>query len=68
MTVGQIIQEIDKLPAEDRQEVLLRLKESAPGYLPSTAPTIRYASKEDAKRVSAGIFDEYADLFRKLAQ
>ena len=68
MTVRQIIQEIEKLPAEGRQEVLLHLKEKAPEYSGSVAPTIRYASKEDVKRVSEGIFDEYADLFRKLAQ
>jgi len=68
MTVREIIQEIEKLPAEEQQEVLSRLKEVSPDYSRTAAPTIRYASKEDAKRVSAGIFDEYADLFRKLAQ
>jgi hypothetical protein len=68
MTVRQIIHEIENLPAEEKQQVLLHLKEKAPEYSRPSEPAIRFASKEEAKRVSDGIFDEYADLFRKLAQ
>jgi hypothetical protein len=68
MTARQIIQAIETLPAEERREVLLHLKEKSAEYSSSPAPAIRYVSKEEAKRVSQGIFDEYADLFRKLAQ
>ena len=68
MTARQIIQEIKTLSPEEQREVLLYLKEKSPEYSGSAAPTIRYVSKEEAKRVSEGIFDEYADLFRKLAQ
>jgi len=68
MTVRQIIEEIETLPAEGQREVLLHLKEKSAEYSSSPGPTIRYVSKEEAKRVSEGIFDEYADLFRKLAQ
>ncbi len=68
MTARQIIEEIQALPAEEQREVLLHLKEKSVEYSRSAAPAIRYVSKEEAKRVSEGIFDEYADLFRKLAQ
>jgi len=68
MTVRQIIQEIEALPSEEQREVLLHLKEKSAEYSTSAAPTINYVSKEEAKRVSGGIFDEYSDLFRKLAQ
>ena len=68
MTVRQIIHEIETLPPEEQREVLLHLKEKGAEYTSSAAPTIQYASKEEAKRVSERIFDEYADLFRKLAQ
>jgi hypothetical protein len=68
MTARQIIQEIEALTAEEQREVLLHLKEKSAEYFSSVAPTIHYVSKEEAKRVSEGIFDEYADLFRKLAQ
>lgn len=68
MTVRQIIQEIETLPPAEQREVLLHLKEKSAEYSASVAPTIRYVSKEEAKRISEGIFDEYADLFRKLAQ
>jgi len=67
MTARQIIHEIETLPAAEQREVLNHLQEKSPGY-GSAAPTIRYASKEDVKRASERIFDEYADLFRKLAQ
>lgn len=67
MTARQIIQEIQALPPEEQREVLLHLKEKSAEYSRS-APAIRYVSKEEAKLVSEGIFDEYADLFRKLAQ
>ena len=68
MTVRQIIQEIEALPPEEQGKVLLHLKEKNAQYFTSDAPTIRFVSKEEAKRISASIFDEYADLFRKLAQ
>jgi hypothetical protein len=68
MTARQIIQAIETLPAEEQREVLLHLREKSAEYSSSPAPAIRYVSKEEAKRVSEGIFDEYADLFRKLAQ
>jgi len=68
MTVRQIIQEIEALPSEEQREVLLHLKEKSAEYSGSTTPTIHYVTKEEAKRVSEGIFDEYSDLFRKLAQ
>jgi hypothetical protein len=68
MTVRQIIQEIETLSPEEQREVLLRFKEKSPEYSNTVTPTIRYVSKEEAKRISKDIFDEYADLFRKLAQ
>ena len=68
MTARQIIQEIKTLSPEEQREVLLHLKEKSPEYSSTVAPTIRYVSKEEAKRISKDIFDEYADLFRKLAQ
>ena len=68
MTVRQIIHEIETLPAEEQREVLLHLKEKSADYSGSAAPAIKYVSKEEAKRASERIFDEYADLFRKLAQ
>jgi hypothetical protein len=68
MTARQIIQEIETLSPAARQEVLLHFKENSAEYSASAAPAIRYASKEEAKRVSERIFDEYSDLFRKLAQ
>lgn len=68
MTARQIIQEIEALPAKEQREVLLHLKEKSAEYSGSAAPAIHYVSKEEAKRISEGIFDEYADLFRKLAQ
>jgi len=68
MTARQIIREIEALPAEGQREVLLHLKEKSAEYSSSAAPAIRYASREEAKRVSESIFTEYADLFRKLAE
>ena len=68
MTVRQIIQEIQALPVEEQREVLLHLKEKSPEYGNANASAIRYVSKEDAKRISKEIFNEYSDLFRKLAQ
>jgi hypothetical protein len=66
MTARQIIQEIQDLPVEEQEEVVRVVQATLKTKVAS--PTIRYISKEDAKRESERIFVEYADLFRKLAQ
>ena len=67
MTVRQIIQEIEALPAEEQREVLLHLKEKGAEYSGSAVP-VRHLDRETARPMIKEILTEHAELFRKLAQ
>ncbi len=72
VTVRQIIQEIEKLSPEERQEVRAfvqrHMKEDAPAYRSSTSTTVRYMDVETARPLIKEILTEHSELFRKLAQ
>jgi len=63
MTVRQIIQEIEALPAEEQREIkaFLSQQEQAGG-------AIQYADRDKAMAVADKIFTGRAELFQKLAQ
>jgi hypothetical protein len=64
VTVRQIIQEIDTLPSEQRQEVLqLLVKKEAE----QTASDVKFADHDEAMGMADRIFSERAELFKKLA-
>jgi len=67
MTVRQIIQEIEALPAEEQREVLLHLREKSPEYSGSATP-VRYLDHETARPMIKEILTEHSELFRKLSQ
>ena len=65
MSAAEVIEEIRRLPREERQKVsdYLRITEQAP-----EAHAGDLAVSEDFKRLAAEVFDTNAELFRKLAQ
>jgi hypothetical protein len=67
MTVRQIIQEIEALPAEGRREVLSSLQERVESKT-SDASKVTFADHNEAMRIADRIFTERAELFQKLAQ
>ena len=64
MTARQIIQEIEALPAQEQEEVLLHFKDKD---APSTSG-VRYLDREKARPMIKEILSEHAELFRKLSQ
>ena len=67
MTIRQIIQEIEALPAAEQREVLLHLKEKSAEYS-SSAGSVRYLDHAVARPMIKEILTEHAELFRKLSQ
>jgi hypothetical protein len=65
VTALQIIQEIQNLPAGEKEQVIRAVAKLAGE---PAEPKVQYASKEEVERVSAKVFEKYDDLFRKLAQ
>jgi hypothetical protein len=63
MTVRQIIQEIEALPAKEQREVLVHLTEKE-----AANPAIRYLDHEAARPMIKEILAEHAELFSKLSK
>jgi hypothetical protein len=66
VTVRQIIQEIESLPREQREEVVNLLVQNGAGREPE-APAVQYAEPDKAMEIADRIFTERAELFKKLA-
>ena len=66
MSAREIIEQIKALPPEEQREVARFVKDS--GLEAETTSTTRFVDPERARRLSAEIFAENAELFRKLAQ
>ena len=66
MSAAEVIEQIKALPADERAKVFTYLN-SVNGDA-SSERQIRYMAPEKAKELSATIFSENAELFRKLAQ
>jgi hypothetical protein len=66
VTVRQIIQEIEALPSEQREEVLTLLVQKG-AHRDSAAPAVQYADHDKAMQIADRIFTERAELFKKLA-
>lgn len=65
MSAREVIEQIKQLPGRERAEVA-RFVET----FETTAKeqTVRYADRERAREISARIFDNRPELFRKLAE
>jgi len=66
MSAAEIIEQIKALPAEEQSEVAEFVRELAAAKPQSHE--VRYISVEEAKVIGDRIFENNAELFRKLAQ
>ena len=67
MSVAEIIEQIKKLPREEQEQLLAFVKSLVENQVLHDASSVRYMDAAKAKAVSAEVFSEHADLFRKLA-
>jgi len=67
MNATEVIEQIKKLPREEQEQVFDFVKSLANAETLHDEPTVRYMDARKAKAVSAEIFSERAELFRKLA-
>ena len=67
MTTAEIIEQIKLLPREEQERVFAFVKGLRDTEALHDEPTVRYMDARKAKAVSAEIFSEHAELFRKLA-
>jgi hypothetical protein len=65
MSAIEVIEQIKALPADEQAEVAKFVREL---HMDTDAPQVRYMSAEKARVLSERIFEENAELFRKLAQ
>ena len=67
MSVTEIIELIKKLPREEQEQILAYLKSRIEEQALREEAGVRHMDAGKAKAVSAEIFSERAELFRKLA-
>ena len=65
MSATEIIELIEKLPPQDKAEVIAYVRKA--GLAPAEQ-TIRYLPDDEAERIAERIFKDHSELFRKLAQ
>ena len=65
MSATEIIELIEKLPPQDKAEVIAYVRKA--GMAPAEQ-TIRYLPDDEAERIAERIFRDHSELFRKLAQ
>ena len=68
MSVAEIIKQIEKLSPQEQERVFAFVKSLLETDALHDGPTVRYMDAQKARAVSAEIFSEHAELFRKLAQ
>lgn len=66
MSAAEIIKEIKALPAEEQAKVAEFLHNFRPRE--TAQPQVRYIDPDKAQSIADKIFEENADLFRKLAE
>lgn len=66
MSVAEVIEKIKELSAEDQARVADFLRELAPAN--PGGSEIKYVDPEKASAIADRVFEENAELFRKLAQ
>ena len=66
MSAAEIIEQIKALPAEEQAKIaeFVRELQSASGK----EPNIRYVDRDNARGIANRVFEENAELFRKLAK
>ena len=67
MSAAEIIEQIEKLSPEEQEQIFAFVKSLLETDVLHDEPTVRYMDAQKAKTVSAEIFSEHAELFRKLA-
>ena len=67
MSANEVIEQIKKLSREEQEEVFAFVKGLDTSDALHDEPTVRYMDARKAKAVSAEVFSEHAELFRKLA-
>ncbi|SPE52129.1 hypothetical protein SBV1_1450005 [Verrucomicrobia bacterium] len=67
MSAAEIIEEIQKLPQSEQQQVVAFVERLRSGQAPDE-PRIHYATDEQFTRAADKVLREHADLFRRLAQ
>ena len=65
MSAAEIIELIEKLPPQQQDEVFALLEQRR---RQADRPSVRYTPTADAERAAEKIFQDHAELFRKLAQ
>jgi len=68
MSAAEIIEQIKTLPRDEQLVVATFLKVAVLGKEADSGQATRYVTPERARELSAQIFEENAELFRKLAQ
>jgi hypothetical protein len=66
MSAAQIIEEFQKLPASEQEQVLTVLQRKRNGK--SEQSDVHYASDSDFEKSADHVLREHAGLFRRLAQ
>jgi mRNA-degrading endonuclease RelE of RelBE toxin-antitoxin system len=67
MNAAEIIEQIKKLPREEQEQVFAFIRSLVESGALRDEPSVHYMDAAKAKAVSAEIFSERAELFRKLA-
>ena len=67
MSATEVIEQIKRLPREERAKVFAFVADQ-PSEPAKGEPPARYMDPAKAKTISAQIFSEHAELFRKLAR
>lgn len=65
MSVAEIIEMIEKLPPDQKAEVVTYARNVS---LPKDQKTVRYISDEKFAEVAPQIFEKHKDLMRRLSQ
>jgi len=67
VSATEIIEQIKKLSREEQKRVFAFVKSLGASEALHDEPAVRYMDARKAKAMSAEIFSEHAELFRKLA-
>lgn len=66
MSAAEVIEQIKQLPEQERAEVAEFVRDFTPAE--GSAPAVRFIGRAEAREASDKIFEDYDELFQRLAQ